>query len=46
MNYKAILFAGAFTAWILNEMIPVAQIWVPATLIVMALLFAAQKVSA
>lgn len=46
MNYKAILLAGAITAWILNEMIPVAQIWVPATLIVMGALFVAQKVTA
>lgn len=46
MNYKAILLAGAISAWILNEMIPVAQIWVPAVLIVMGALFVAQKVTA
>lgn len=46
MNYKAILFTGAITAWILNEMIPVTQIWVPTTLIVMGALFVAQKVTA
>ena len=46
MNYKAILLAGAFTAFISSHTLPVVQIWVPVTLIVMALLFVAQKVTA
>ncbi|MBR2551433.1 MAG: hypothetical protein IKF05_00370 [Erysipelotrichaceae bacterium] len=46
MNYKAILLAGAFTAFISSQTLPVVQIWVPVTLIVMALLFVAQKVTA
>ena len=46
MNYKAIALAGAFTAFISSQMLPVVQIWVPATLIVMGALFVAQKVTA
>lgn len=46
MNYKAIALAGAFTAWILSETVPVVQIWAPAALIVMAALYVAQKVTA
>lgn len=46
MNYKAIALAGAFTAFISSAMLPVVQIWLPATLIVMGALFVAQKVTA
>ena len=46
MNYKAIALAGAFTAWILSETLPVVQIWLPASIVVMVALFVAQKVTA
>ena len=46
MNYKAILLTGAISAWILSEMLPVVQLWLPATLIVIGALFVAQKVTA
>lgn len=46
MNYKAIALAGAFTAWITAEAVPVIQIWLPVTIIAMLAVYAAQKVTA
>lgn len=46
MNYKAIALAGAFTAFISSQTLPVVQIWVPVTIIAMIAVFAAQKVKA